>query len=146
MLKLALNELIQISNKEIKSLKNEIVKAFIDQATAKSKIQTVLEKVRKLVIDSNNRNISIEEKVTHLKHQAFSIASSSVRFSYASVLGQASTTSSPILRGTTGPRLQTPSHTGATQVKLYHVPTTNHIPQIPCPITLTLVPPAQLHV
>lgn len=97
MLKLALTEMLQTSNKGTKPPKEEVAKAigsvlaFIDQATAEPKIQTVLEEVRKLAIDSNNRDISIEEKVTHIKHQASSIASSS-----ASVLGRASTTSSQV--------------------------------------------------
>lgn len=60
MLKLSLNEMLRTSNEGSRSSKKEVAKAieammsFIDRAIAESKIQIVLEKVRRLAIDSNN--------------------------------------------------------------------------------------------
>ena len=99
MLKLSLNEMLQTSNDGTKLPKEEVAKAieamvqFVNRAMEEPKIQTVLDEVRKLAIDTNAREISIEEKVTCIKQQASSTAGSSTRSSYASVLGQPSTAS-----------------------------------------------------
>ena len=74
MLKLSLNELLQTTNDGNRPPKEEVTKAidamvaFVDRATEEPKIQTVLDEVRKLAIDTNNRETSIEEKVTYIKH------------------------------------------------------------------------------
>lgn len=68
--------------------------AFVERAVDEPRIQTVLDELRKLAIDSNNRDTSMDEKITHIKHQATSIGSSASTASYASVLGRQSTASS----------------------------------------------------
>ena len=99
MLKLSLNDMLQTTNDGTKPPKEEVAKAiqaiirFVDRAVEEPKIQTVLDKVRKLAIDTNARETSIEEKVTYIKQQGSSIAGSSTRSSYASVLSQPSTAS-----------------------------------------------------
>ena len=65
----------------------------MDRAIEEPKIQTVLDEVRKLAIDTNNRETSIEEKVTYIKHQTSSNTSGSMRSSYSSILSQPSTAS-----------------------------------------------------
>ena len=92
MLKLSLNELLQTTNNGNRPPKEEVTKAidaivaFVDRVIEEPKIQIVLDEVRKLAIDTNNRETSIEEKVTYIKYQILSNISGSIRSSYSSIL------------------------------------------------------------
>ena len=68
--------------------------AFVERAIDEPRMQTVLDEVRKLAIDTNNRDSSMDEKITHIKHQTTSIGSNTSTASYASVLGRQPATSS----------------------------------------------------
>lgn len=43
--------------------------AFIERAIDEPRMQTVLDEVRKLAINTNNRDTSMDENITHIKHQ-----------------------------------------------------------------------------
>lgn len=43
--------------------------AFVERAIDEPRMQTVLDEVRKLAINTNNRDTSMDEKITHIKHQ-----------------------------------------------------------------------------
>lgn len=100
MLKLSMHTMLKMIDEDQKPGKNEVVAAlraavaFAEKAIEEPKIQTVLDEVRKLAIDSSNRDTQMEEKITHIKHQATSLGSSPSIASYASVLSRSSTGSS----------------------------------------------------
>lgn len=41
--------------------------AFIERATTEPKIQTILDKIRKLAMDTSNRDTNMDEKITQIK-------------------------------------------------------------------------------
>lgn len=101
MLKLAMYTMVKMIEEGQKpGLASDVVPAlraaaaFAEKAIEEPKIQTVLDEVRKLAIDSSNRDTNMEEKITHIKHQAASLGSSPSMTSYASVLGRSSIASS----------------------------------------------------
>ncbi len=100
MLKLSMHTMVKMIDEDQKPGKQDMVAAlraatvFVERAIEEPKIQTVLDEVRKLATDSSNRDFSIDEKITHIKHQAASLGSSPSTASYASVLGRSSTASS----------------------------------------------------
>ena len=96
MLKL-MNEGYRLLNDEVAVALRAIIR-FVDKTTKESKLQIVLDEVRKLVIKSNNREIDINEKITYIKYQVISLESTSSIVSYVSVLGRLSTISSIIER------------------------------------------------
>ena len=102
MLKLSMNTILKLINEEYRPSNDEIAAAlraamgFADKAIKEFKLQTVLDEVQKLVIESNNREIDINEKITYIKHQAISLESTLSIASYASVLSRSSTVSSII--------------------------------------------------
>ncbi|KAF6238672.1 hypothetical protein HO173_003178 [Letharia columbiana] len=100
MLKLSMNTMLKMIDEGQKPPMDEVAAAlraavaFAERANDEPKIQTVLDEVRKLAIDSSNRDSNMEEKITHIKHQAASLGSNTSAASYASVLGRSSTSSS----------------------------------------------------
>ena len=98
MLKLSISTMLKMMNEDQKPSVKEIAAAltaateFIERATEEPNIQTVLDEVRKLALESNNRDACIDEKITHIKCQtATSTGSIPSDTSYANVLGRAST-------------------------------------------------------
>ena len=94
MLKLSINIMLGLMDEGQRPPNNEVaaalnaVAAFIGKATEEPKLQTILDEVRKLANDSNERDTHMDEKITHIRHQA---ASKNVIFpipSYASVLNR----------------------------------------------------------
>lgn len=100
MLKLSMDTMLKLMDEGHRPPNDEVAAAlraamgFADKATKEPKLQTVLDEVRKLAIESNNRETDINEKITHIKHQATSLGSTPSIASYASVLGRSSTASS----------------------------------------------------
>ena len=78
MLKLSINTMLGLMDEGHRPPNNEVgaalkaVAAFIGKATEEPKLQTVLDEVRKLANDSNERDTHMDEKITHIKHQAAS--------------------------------------------------------------------------
>lgn len=106
MLKLSIDAMLGLMDEGHRPPNDEVAVAlraaagFIGRATKEPKIQTVLDEVRKLAIESNDRDTDMNEKITHIKHQAASIGSASSSIaSYASVLGRSSSTSSSTTGG-----------------------------------------------
>ncbi len=95
MLKLSMQTMLKMIDEDQRPGKQEVVAAlraatvFAERAIEEPKIQTVLDEVRKLAIDSSTRDHDMEEKITHIKHQAASLGSSPA-VSYASILGRSS--------------------------------------------------------
>ncbi|KAF6238843.1 hypothetical protein HO173_003350 [Letharia columbiana] len=79
MLKLSMNTMLKMIDEGQKPPMDEVAAAlraavaFAERANDEPKIQTVLDEVRKLAIDSSNRDSNMEEKITHIKHQAASL-------------------------------------------------------------------------
>ena len=100
MLKLSMHTMMKMIDEDQKPGKQDMVTVlrtvtvFVERVIEESKIQTILDEVRKLAIDSSNRDFSIDEKITHIKHQAASLKSSPSTVNYVSVLSRFSTASS----------------------------------------------------
>ena len=97
MLKLSMNIILKLINEGYRPLNDEIAVAlraamgFADKTIKEPKLQTVLDEIQKLVIESNNRETDINEKITHIKHQVISLESTLSIASYVSVLDRLST-------------------------------------------------------
>ena len=96
MLKLSMDIILKLIDEEYRSPNDEVAVAlraimrFADKVIKELKLQIVLDEVRKLVIESNNRETDINEKITHIKHQAISLESTPSIVSYVSVLSRSS--------------------------------------------------------
>ena len=96
MLKLSMDIILKLIDEGYRSSNDEIAVAlraamgFVDKVIKELKLQIVLDEVRKLVIESNNREIDINEKITYIKYQAISLGSILSIASYVSVLGRLS--------------------------------------------------------
>ena len=84
-----INEGYRLSNDKVAAALRAVMR-FTDKTIKELKLQIVLDEIRKLVIKSNNREIDINEKIMHIKHQAISLESTLSIVSYASVLGRSS--------------------------------------------------------
>ncbi len=96
MLKLSMNTAIEMMDDGKKPPLEEVIAAmkaavvYIDRTTTEPKVQTTLDEIRKLAVDTSNRVTNMDEKITQIKHQAASSTGTSSGASYASILSRAS--------------------------------------------------------